>query len=100
MKNTILVIFIVLILASCSSAAQPTDDVMQTLPPDTVATSPAEQTMPANEPTQSPNPFAPVPGDANLSREQAFVQESSLLIRESFPPVSYTHLTLPTSDLV
>jgi hypothetical protein len=47
-------------------------------------TSPAEQTMPANEPVE--NPFAPQPGDANLSRGNAFVQEASLVIRESYPP--------------
>lgn len=86
MKQTMLLILIALILASCAPSAQPTQGAMETLPPDTVATSPPEETMPAGEPTLSPNPFAPAPGDANLRREDVFVQESSLLIRESFPP--------------
>jgi hypothetical protein len=86
MKRTILLIFIVFILASCAPAAQPTDAVTETLPPDTAVTSPPEQTEPANEPTQNPNPFAPGPGDANLTRGEVFVQEADLLIRESFPP--------------
>lgn len=86
MKRTLLLIFIVFILAACSPAAQPTDAVTETLPPDTAVTSPPEQTEPANEPTQNPNPFAPGPGDANLIRGEVFVQEADLLIRESFPP--------------
>lgn len=86
MKRTLLLIFIVFILASCAPAAQPTDDMIETLPPDTAVTSPPEPTDPANEPTQNPNPFAPGPGDANLIRGEVFVQEAGLLIRESFPP--------------
>jgi hypothetical protein len=86
MKQTILLILIVLILTSCAPEQQPTADAINTLPPDTAVTSPPEQTPPANEPTQDRNPFAPRPGDANFSRADVFVQEASLLIRESFPP--------------
>lgn len=86
MKKMIVLGFMVFILVSCAPQAQPTDEVIETLPPDTAVTSPPEQTPPASEPTQNPNPFAPGPGDANLSRGEVFVQESSLLIRESFPP--------------
>ena len=40
--------------------------------------------MPANQPPV--NPLAPKPGDENLMRGEVFIQESDLLIRESFPP--------------
>lgn len=86
MKQTILLLIVILTLMACAPAQQPTQDVVETLPPDTAVTSPPEQTPPANEPTRRPNPLAPAPGDANLTRGEAFVQESSLLIRESFPP--------------
>ena len=86
MKQTLLLLIIVLTLASCAPGQQPTVDGTNTLPPDTAVTSPPEGTMPANEPTQDRNPFAPAPGDANLTRSEVFVQEASLLIRESFPP--------------
>jgi hypothetical protein len=36
------------------------------------------------EPSESP--FAPKPGDDQLNRGEAFIDEASLLIRESFPP--------------
>ena len=40
--------------------------------------------MPASQ--SSENPFAPKPGDETLTRADAFIHESSLVIRESFPP--------------
>lgn len=86
MKQTIILLILVFALASCVPAQQPTVDAVDTLPPDTVVTSPPEGTLPANQPTQDRNPFAPAPGDASLSRGNVFVQEASLLIRESFPP--------------
>ena len=86
MKRDLLVFIIVLILSACAPTSQPTNDVVETMPPDTVVTSPPEQTVPADLPTQDSNPFAPRPGDANLSRAELFVQEASLLIRESYPP--------------
>lgn len=86
MKPTILLIFMMLILAACAPAAPPMDDMIETLPADTAVTSPPEQNPPAAEPTQNPNPFAPAPGDANLSHGDVFVQAADLLIRESFPP--------------
>lgn len=86
MKRALLLVLILLMLASCAPTSQPTDDVIETLPPDTAVTSPPEGTEPADDPTQDSNPLSPRPGDANLSRAEAFVQEASLLIRESFPP--------------
>jgi hypothetical protein len=40
--------------------------------------------MPTNEPVT--NPFAPQPGDADLTRGNVYIDEASLIIRESFPP--------------
>jgi len=74
---------IILMMAACAPAAEapiPT----QTLQPDTAVTSPPEGTMPANQPPV--NPLAPKPSDENLMRGEVFIQESDLLIRESFPP--------------
>ena len=47
-------------------------------------TRPPEGTLPA---TQAPgNPLAPQPGDETLARGAVYIQESRLVIRESFPP--------------
>lgn len=40
--------------------------------------------MPTNEP--SADPFAPQTGDADLTRGNIYIDEASLVIRESFPP--------------
>jgi hypothetical protein len=68
------------LVVSCAPAPTSSDN----LPPDTVVTSPPEGTMPANE--TPVNPLAPQPGDIKFSRGNIFIQESGLLIRESFPP--------------
>lgn len=85
MKQMILLFIVALTLAACTPAQQATHEI-STLPPDTAVTSPPEGTVPTNGPTQNPNPFAPAPGDANLTPGNVFIQEVSLLIRESFPP--------------
>lgn len=43
-------------------------------------------------------PFAPQPGDSALTRDQAYVNESELIIAESFPPQIFLRLSgaLPT----
>ena len=82
MKLVLLLFIVALAVASCAPTGQPTEDVIETLPPDTAVTSPPEPITPAT----NPSPFAPMPGDENLTRGEVFVQESSLLIRESFPP--------------
>jgi hypothetical protein len=82
MKQMILLLIVMLTLTACAPAAQPTEAVVETLPPDTAVTSPPEGTMPTN----NPDPFAPLPGDANLTRGNVFIQETSLVIRESYPP--------------
>jgi hypothetical protein len=70
-------LFLMLHLAAC--ALQPT-----TLPPDAPVTSPPADDMPTNEPL--PDPLFPQPGDEQLTRGPAFLDEASLLIRESYPP--------------
>lgn len=72
-------LFLMLILAACAS--QPGS---ATVPPDTVVTSPPEDGMPTDEP--SVNPFSPRPGDEKLTRGSVFINETSLVIRESYPP--------------
>jgi len=52
--------------------------------------------MPTSEPRT--NPFAPKPGDEQLTRGNVFLDEAGLLIRESYPPQISVALrgTLPT----
>lgn len=52
--------------------------------PDTPVTSPPGGSMPTKEPNL--NPFVPKPGDEKLTRGEVYVHESSLVIRESYPP--------------
>lgn len=52
--------------------------------PDTAVTSPPEDDMPTNEPAV--NPLSPKPGDKTLIRGNLFINEASLVIRESDPP--------------
>jgi hypothetical protein len=40
--------------------------------------------MTTNEPYV--NPFSPKPGDEKLTRGNVFINEASLIIRESYPP--------------
>jgi hypothetical protein len=83
MKRDILLFLMVIVLISCAPTPRTTDEVTGTPLPDTAVTSPPNETMPANEPVE--NPFAPMPGDADLSRGNVYIQEASLLIRESYP---------------
>lgn len=80
MKYLIVSLLITILAVSCTS----TPAGSNTLPPDTAVTSPPEGTMPASQPPE--NPFAPQPADETLTRGEAFLHESSLVIRESFPP--------------
>ena len=77
MKYQIL-LFLMLIAVSCVPQSQPTQG------PDTTVTSPPGDNMSTNEPFT--NPFAPQPGDADLTRGNVYINEASLIIRESFPP--------------
>ena len=75
-----IVLLLMLIVAACTPPA----GNAATPPPDTAVTSPPEDNMPTNEPAASP--FAPKPGDDQLTRGEVYLDEASLLIRESFPP--------------
>jgi hypothetical protein len=78
MKYVTIALLFTILAASCTPTAS------TTLPPDTAVTSPPEGTMPSNEPPV--NPLAPQPDDENLVRGELFLQEATLVIRESFPP--------------
>ena len=71
-------IFLAILIASCAPQGQATTD------PDTAVTSPPEGTVPTNE--AEDNPFSPQPGDPDLTRGNVYLNEASLLIRESYPP--------------
>ncbi len=73
-----IVLLVIFLAVACAPQTQATTR------PDTPVTSPPEDSMPTNEP--SPNPVAPQPGDADLSRGNVYINEMSLVIRESFPP--------------
>ena len=77
MKFQILLLLL-LFVAACAPQPQTTPD------PDTPITSPPIDEVPTNEPLT--NPFAPQPGDSDLARGNAYIDEASLVIRESFPP--------------
>jgi hypothetical protein len=73
-------IFLLLLLFVASCAPQP----QATPEPDTPVTSPPGDNMPTNEPSASP--FSPKPEDQDLIRGNVYLDEASLVIRESFPP--------------
>lgn len=77
MKLRILLLFL-MFAAACAPLPG------NTAGPDTAVTSPPEDAMPTNEPHA--NPFSPKPGDKNLTRGNVFINEASLVIRESYPP--------------
>ena len=71
------------LITACTPAMEPTLEP-GTQPPDSAVTSPPQNGNSTSEPMN--NPFAPQPGDANLTRGTVFIEESGLLIRESYPP--------------
>ncbi|HSL28158.1 MAG TPA: hypothetical protein VK900_03070 [Anaerolineales bacterium] len=74
-----MILILMLVLAACAPAGN-----VATPSPDTAVTSPPEGSMPTSEPPESP--FGPKPGDEQLTRGEVYLDEASLLIRESFPP--------------
>ena len=77
MKFPILLLLMFLVVA-CAPQPQASPE------PDTPVTSPPGDNVSTNEPVL--NPFAPQPGDAALTRGNVYINEASLIIRESFPP--------------
>lgn len=78
-----ILLLLILLMASCAPQLDPTSEP-GAMPPDTAVTSPPLDNMPTNEPNVSP--LAPKPGDDKLSRSNVYINEKSLLIRESYPP--------------
>jgi len=72
----------VLLLASLTAACVPTPTEVPI--PDSPSISPITTGLPTE--ALPAMPYAPQPGDANLSRENIFIDEMGLLIRESYPP--------------
>jgi hypothetical protein len=68
--------WLLLLVVSCAPRA--------TTGPDSPVTSPPGDNMVTNEPVL--NPFSPKPEDEDLTRGNVYLNEASLVIRESFPP--------------
>ena len=81
MKFQITILLLIFLISACAPDAPSTAPV---LPPDAAVTSPPGGTMPTNE--APVNSLVPKPGDENLTRGNVFIEESGLMIRESFPP--------------
>jgi hypothetical protein len=90
LQRLLIFLLMTLLAVSCAPQIEPTPG------PDSPVTSPPGDSMSTNEPVT--NPFAPQPGDIDLTRGNAYVNEASLVIRESFPPQISLTLTgdLPT----
>ncbi len=87
MKYVTIMFTIALPIVACTQVPMPSPSPVtrpNTLPPDAPVTSPPQNGSTPME--TSAMPFAPKPDDTNLSRGNAFLNESGLLIRESFPP--------------
>lgn len=95
MRLKLLLLVAILWTASCAPAQEPSTEPA-TLPPDTAVTNPPLDGSPTGP---LDTPYDPQPGDSNLIRGEAFIQEMDLLIRESFPPQIALTLNgeLPTS---
>ena len=83
MKFQLTIMLLMILISSCAPAPEALSTATA-LPPDTAVTSPPGGTMPANE--APANPLAPKPGDEKLTHGNVFIEESGLMIRESFPP--------------
>ena len=77
------VLLLLLFAAACAPIPQAPAEPSP-LPPDTAVTSPPVGNITTNEPYV--NPFSPKPDDSKLTRGNVFLSESSLVIRESYPP--------------
>ena len=87
MKYPSILFTIALLIGACTEVPMPSQFPVpgpNTLPPDAPVTSPPQN---GSSPMETPEmPFAPNPDDINLSRGNVFINESGLVIRESFPP--------------
>ncbi len=76
-----MILIAALLVASCTPIRDPTSSE---LPPDTAVTSPSQDNPSTTEPMK--NPFSPQLTDAKLTRGNVFIEESGVMIRESYPP--------------
>ena len=87
MKYLTIVFTVALLMVACTQVPMPSPSPISqpnALPPDAPVTSlPQNGSIPMETPDM---PFAPKPNDKNLTRGNVFINESGLLIRESFPP--------------
>jgi len=88
MKYLTILFTIPLLIVACTQVPMPNPSPVPgpstTRPPDAAVTSPPQN---GSAPVETSDiPFAPRPDDTNLSRGNVFLNESELLIRESFPP--------------
>ncbi len=72
MKLLVVMITLTLLASACVA------DLPTTTPPDTVVTSSSTGEIPVP-------PYAPLPSDSKLEQAKVFIEESDLLIRESYP---------------
>lgn len=88
MKYLLPLVLVAALLAACGPTSARTPG------PESPATSPVTLDSPTSNPFVAENPreeplampYAPRPGDANLTRGNIFVEEKGLVIRESYPP--------------
>ena len=77
-KHLPIILLVISLTAACVPA--PTEAPL----PDSTSISPITTGIPTEE--LPAMPYAPQPNDANLSRENIFIDEMGLVIRESYPP--------------
>lgn len=83
MKIKIILIVIAILFTACTPAMEPVPEP-SAISPDSPVTSPPQVESTPGEPMK--NPFSPQPDDAKLERGEVFIEESGILIRESYPP--------------
>ena len=94
-KKAIAMFCFAFLLSACVGLPSPgTGDTPGMEGPDTPVISPPD----GGGAEPSPAPWEPAPGDENLSRGEAFVEEMDILVLESFPPQFVLNLagSLPT----
>jgi hypothetical protein len=81
-KNVVALLFFAIFLSACAvQSTAGTGSTPEPPGPDTPVTSPPDPT--GEEPI--PAPWEPKPGDESMSRGEAFVSETDMLVLESFP---------------
>jgi hypothetical protein len=81
-KSVVTLLTLAILLSACSGLPIPGTDVTpEPEGPDSPVESPPDTT--GEEPAQAP--WGPAPGDENLARGEAFVDQTDILVLESFP---------------